>query len=93
MLVIVKSSPDTPEGKRGVKLAGDMGADLCLIQNAVYFAQTVEIKGFVGRVFILAEDMRLRGLNKEGLKKDAKRLSYKGLIDLMTEHEKVIGMF
>jgi len=38
MIVIVKSGPDTADGKRGVKFARDMGADLFLIQNGVYFA-------------------------------------------------------
>jgi len=38
MLVIVKSTPDTPEGKRGIKLAIDITANVVLIQNAVYFA-------------------------------------------------------
>jgi len=37
MLIIVKNGIDTPEGKRGVQLAGHMAADLVLIQNGIYF--------------------------------------------------------
>jgi len=33
MLVIVKSTPDTVNGKGGVKMASDMAADMVLLQN------------------------------------------------------------
>ena len=61
MIVIIKSAPDTPEGKRGIKLARDMAADLFLIQNGVYFAQEERLEGFCGTVYVLEDDLKLRG--------------------------------
>lgn len=93
MLVIIKSSPDTPEGKRGFKLARDMASDIVLLQNGIYFAQRERFEGFCGKVYILEEDMRLRGLKDEEVLKDAIKIDYDGLVDLMVEEEKVTGMF
>ncbi len=93
MLVIIKSSPDTQEGKRGVKLARDMAADICLIQNAVYFAQKERLEGFCGTAFILDEDARLRGLGLEEIGKGIREINYDGLVDLMVNESKVVGMF
>ncbi len=93
MLVIIKSSPDTPEGKRGFKLARDMASDMVLLQNGVYFAQRERFEGFCGKVYIIEEDMRLRGIKDDEVLKDAIKIDYDGLVDLMAEEEKVIGIF
>jgi len=93
MLVIIKSAPDTTEGRRGVKLARDMAADIVLIQNGVYFAKKEQLEGFCGTAFVLEDDSRMRGLIKDGIDKDIRNIDYDGLVDLMTEKEKVIGMF
>lgn len=93
MLVIIKSSPDTPDGRRGVKLARDMAADICLIQNAVYFAQGERLDGFCGAVYMLDDDSRLRGLKDEDILKDIKKLNYDRLVDIMINEDKVVGMF
>ncbi len=93
MLVIIKSSPDTPEGKRGFKLARDMASDMVLLENGVYFAQKERFEGFCGKVYILEEDMRLRGLKDDEVLKDAIKIDYDGLVDLMVEEDRVIGMF
>ncbi len=93
MLVIIKSAPDVPEGKQGVKLARDMAADICLIQNAVYFAHRERLEGFPGAVYILDEDCSLRGLNSKQLNKNIRKLDYGGLIDIMVREDKVIGAF
>ncbi len=93
MLVIIKSSPDTPEGRRGFRLARDMAGDMVLLQNGVYFAQKERFEGFCGKVYILEEDMKLRGLKDNEILKDAQRIDYDSLIDLMAEDDKVIGMF
>ncbi len=93
MIVIIKSSPDTPEGRRGFRLARDMAGDMVLLQNGVYFAQKERFEGFCGKVYILEEDMRLRGLKDNEILKDAQRIDYDSLIDLMAEDDKVIGMF
>lgn len=93
MLVIVKSSPDTPDGKRGVKLARDMAADLVLLQNAVYFAQKERLDGYCGAAYILDEDRRLRGIGEGDIEKGVRRLDYASLVDLMADEDKVAGMF
>jgi len=93
MLIMVKSAPDTPEGKRGIKMAGNMAANVVLMQNAVYFAIKNKLEGFSGIVFALEDDLRLRGLKDEELSKDLKKLDYDGLVELMIEEDKVIGIF
>lgn len=93
MLVIVKSAPDTTDAKRGVKLARDMAADVCLMQNAVYFVQDERLEGFCGTVYVLEEDSGLRGLRDEELKKDIKKVNYEGFVELMANEDKVVGLF
>jgi sulfur relay protein TusB/DsrH len=93
MFVIVKSGPDTQDGKRGVKLARDMAADIFLIQNAVYFAREERLEGFCGKVYILDKDAGLRGLRDDELEKGIKKIDYDGLVELMAEEDKVLGMF
>ncbi|MCC6347471.1 MAG: hypothetical protein IT388_09830 [Nitrospirales bacterium] len=93
MLVLVKSAPDTTDGKRGIKLARDMAADLVFLQNGVYFAQNDMLEGFCGTAYVLEEDCRLRGLGGGDLERDIKRLAYEDLIDLMSNNEGVVGMF
>lgn len=93
MLVIVKSGPDTPEGKRGVKVAMDAAANLVLLQNGVYFAQRERLEGFRGTVYLLDEDKILRGLKDEELDGDIKKLDFDNFIELITDEDKVVGMF
>jgi sulfur relay protein TusB/DsrH len=93
MLVIVKSAPDTPEGKRGITMARNVAANVVLTQNAVYFALKNTLEGFSGIVYALEDDLRLRGLNNDDLKGDIKKLSYDGFIELMVEDDRVIGIF
>lgn len=93
MLVIVKSSPDTPDGRRGVKFARDMAADVCLIQNAVYFAQGERLEGFCGNAFALDDDIRLRGLRDEDFEKGIRKITYDNLVDMMAADDRVVGMF
>jgi sulfur relay protein TusB/DsrH len=93
MLVLVKSAPDTTDGKRGVKLARDMAADVVLLQNGVYFAQKERLEGFCGTAYVLDDDVRLRGLKNDEIEKDIRRLDYGSLVDLMAKEDKVAGMF
>ncbi len=93
MLVIVKSDPNSADGKRGIKLARQMAADICLIQNAVYFAQKERLEGFCGTVYLLDMDARLRGLKDDEIENGVKKINYDDLVDLMAEKEKVVGMF
>jgi len=41
MLFLISSAPDTKEFKTAYKLAKDMSADICLLQNAVYAARSL----------------------------------------------------
>ncbi|MDP2167735.1 MAG: DsrH/TusB family sulfur metabolism protein [Thermodesulfovibrionales bacterium] len=91
MIVIIKSSPDTAEGGRGLKLARDMAADICLIQGGVYFAEKERLEGFCGTVYALEEDLRMRGIRD--LEKGVIPIGYDGLTDLAAENDKVVGAF
>ncbi|RJQ52412.1 MAG: hypothetical protein C4526_08360 [Nitrospiraceae bacterium] len=93
MFVIVKSGPDTQDGKRGVKLARDLSADICLVQNAVYFAKKERLEGFCGILYVLEDDLRLRGLKDGELEGGIKKLSYDGLVGIMADEDKVVGIF
>lgn len=94
MLVIIKSAPDTPEGKRGVKFARDMYAEIVFLQNGVYFTQGQKLGDteFTGTAYALEDDKRLRGLSSDD-RKDIQEINYDSLIDLMTGTDKVVGMF
>jgi len=89
MLIILKSGPDTAEGRRGVKLARDMAGDLLLMQNAVYFVEKERLEGFCGMAYVLDEDRRLRGVTE--IQKGLKAISYPEAVELMAEAEKTIG--
>ena len=93
MIVIIKSAPDTPEGKRGIKLARDMAADLFLIQNGVYFAQEERLEGFCGTAYVLEDDLKLRGLKGADIEKGIRETGYDSFVDLMADSDKVVGMF
>ncbi len=96
MLVIIKSAPDTPEGKKGVRLACDMHADIVLLQNGIYFIKKDQLEdlGFVRTAYVLEDDRRLRGLtDDDAYRKNIKNIDYDGLVDLMDGSDKVIGMF
>jgi sulfur relay protein TusB/DsrH len=93
MIVIVKSGPDTADGKRGVKLARDMAANLFLIQNGVYFAQEERLEGFCGTAYALEDDLKLRGIKGTGIEKGIRKTDYDSFVDLMADSDKVVGMF
>ncbi len=93
MLVIIKSAPDTTEGKRAVALAIDSKADICLIQNGVYFAQGERLKDFRGVSYLIEEDVQLRGLKDSELFDGVKKIDYEKLVDLLSEHDKTAGAF
>jgi len=95
MLVIVRSAPDSVDGRRGVKIARDMAADVVLLQNGVYFMQQAHLGdlGFCGTAYVLSDDRKLRGLSTIESTGRTKEITYDGLVDLMTESDKVIGMF
>ncbi len=89
MLVLIKSSPDTDEGKRGLKMAGDLSADIVFLQDGVYFALSEMIDGFRGTAYAAEEDLALRGLQDRV--NGVKAVGWDELVDMMAEEEKVIG--
>ncbi len=91
MLVIIKSAPNTPEGKRAIELARDAGADVCLLQNGVYFACGECLNDFGGTSYLVGEDARLRGLTDSELCKKTKKIDYDDLVDLLSEDDRIIG--
>jgi sulfur relay protein TusB/DsrH len=93
MLVMIKSAPDTTDGALGLTLAKEGGADLVLLQNGVYFAQKERLGTFMGAVYVLDDDRRLRGLKDSEMDNRAKTIDYDRLTDLITGGEKVVGMF
>lgn len=93
MIVMIKSAPDTPDGARGVTLAREAGADLVLLQNGVYFAQKERLGDFAGSVYVLDDDKRLRGLKDSECDARVKAVDYDRLTDLITESDKVVGLF
>jgi sulfur relay protein TusB/DsrH len=93
MLVMIKSAPDTTDGVIGLNLAKEGGADIVLLQNGVYFAQTDRLGAFEGTVYVLDDDKRLRGLKDVELDARAKKIDYDQLTDIITGGMKVVGMF
>jgi sulfur relay protein TusB/DsrH len=94
MIVVVKSGPDTTDGRRGVTLARSAGASLVLIQNAVAFAHTGLAGGVgTGATYALEDDLRLRGLGVKDLDERIVRIGYPELVDLLAGADKVVGAF
>lgn len=89
-MIIIKSSPDTPEARQAVNLAKSTNAAICLVQNGVYLAIKEKINGISGSVYALSEDMALRGLKPAD---NVRSIDYEELIDLINGSEKVMGMF
>lgn len=87
MLFLISSAPDTKEFKTAYKLAKDMGAEICLLQNAVYASRSLNDNN----VYILYDEMQLRGISENEV--SGKIIDYSQLIDLMTNTDKVVGMF
>ena len=93
MLVIIKSAPDTTDGARGLTLAKEGEGDLILLQNGVYFAQKERLGSFSGEVYVLDDDVRLRGLKGSEIDARAKTIDYDKLTDIITGGDKVVGLF
>ena len=87
MLFLISSAPDTKEFKTAYKLAQNMKAEICLLQNAVYASRNL----FNSRFYILKDEMQLRGIKEEEV--SGKLIDYNQLIDLMTKSDKVVGLF
>lgn len=93
MLVIIRSAPDSAEGRRGIKIARSVNADIAFLQNGVYFAKKDASEDFGGKVYVLQDDAKLRGVRTYDDAKRIENITYDGLIDLMAEADKVYGLF
>ncbi len=87
MLFLISSAPDTKEFKTAFKMAKEMNAEICLLQNAVYAARSHSDSS----LYVLRDEMKLRGVNENEV--SGKLIDYGQLIDLMTGSSKVIGIF
>ena len=87
MLFLISSAPDTPGFKSAFNTAKEIGADICLLQNAVYAARTSDDNS----IYVLGDDMGLRGLRPDEI--TGKPIDYNQLVDLMTNSDKVVGLF
>jgi sulfur relay protein TusB/DsrH len=87
MLFLISSAQETKEFKTAYTLAKEIKADVCLLQNAVYAARNIDD----GSVFILNDDLMLRGIQQNEI--SGKTIDYGQLVDLMTNADKVAGLF
>jgi sulfur relay protein TusB/DsrH len=87
MLFLFSSAPDTKEFKTAYKLAKDINAEICLLQNAVYAAGNADNQAH----YALNDDLALRGIDKSTV--TARVIDYSQLIDIMTGTDKVVGLF
>ncbi len=87
MLFLISSAPDTREFKTAYRLAKDMNAEICLLQNAVYASRSL----YDGNFYVLKDDMQMRGISENEI--SGKPVDYSRLIDLMADADKVAGFF
>jgi sulfur relay protein TusB/DsrH len=87
MLVLISSAPDTREFQTAYKIAKEAGAEICLLQNAVYAASNDahEVR------YALGDDLALRGIDSDNV--NVTIINYSQLLDIMTKSEKVVGLF
>jgi sulfur relay protein TusB/DsrH len=86
-LFLISSAPDTTEFRTAYRTAREMHADVCLLQSAVYASRKLDDKG----LFVMSDDMHLRGIGNE--ETTATVVDYNRLVDMITEADKVIGIF
>ena len=87
MLFLISSAPDTKEFKSAYKIAQQMNADVCLMQNAVYASRNL----LDSRFYIMKDELQLRGINEKEV--SGKPIDYDQLIIMMESSEKVVGIF
>lgn len=87
MLFLISSSPDTKEFQTAFKLAKEMNADICLLQNAVYASRNSGDSS----LYLMRDDMKMRGLSENEI--SGRPIDYEQLIDLMAQTDKVAGIF
>ncbi|GBE00566.1 hypothetical protein BMS3Abin07_02621 [bacterium BMS3Abin07] len=91
MLVLIKSGPDTSEGKRALEMAEEMSADIVLLQDGTYFVLNGLLEEFPRTKYAMAEDLELRGLAEVKKVSGLKNIQWDELTDMMAKEDKVIG--
>jgi len=91
MTVIVKSAPDTPDGRKGLQTAIDLGADVILLQNGVYFVLSGSAAVAGMQVYAMEEDCMMRGIRIPS-DNSVRMIDYAELVDIMQMSDHVIGM-
>ena len=87
MLFLISSAPGTDNYSRTIKLAEELNAKVCLLQNAVYGAR----EKIPPEVYVIGDDLRLRGVGDDEV--FAKVIDYGELVDIMLSEDRVIGCF
>jgi sulfur relay protein TusB/DsrH len=87
VLFLISSAPDTREFKTAFSTAKELNAKICLLQNAIYAARNASDNN----MYVLSDDIMLRGLSENEI--SGKPIDYGQLIDLMTDADKVVGIF
>ena len=91
MLILVKSSPETAEARRALRIASVAKAEVVFLQSAVYHAVKDRLKGInLTKVYAIDEDMRMRGIDKCA---SVEEIGYDALVELMDAHESVTGLY
>lgn len=100
-LIVIGSSAGTGGAQDAMTLAGHLRAQgqelgICLLQDAVLMAcrQIGPGRPEEAALFVLGEDLRLRGLREADATRAAKVVDHAELVDLiLTRYERVIGIF
>jgi sulfur relay protein TusB/DsrH len=87
MLFLISSAPDTKEFKSAYKIAQQMNAEVCLLQNAVYASRNLLDSSF----YMLKDELHLRGIREDEV--SGKLIDYSQLAGMMAESDKVVGLF
>ena len=87
MLFLISSAPDTKEFKSAYKIAQQMNADVCLMQNAVYASRNL----LDSRFYIMKDELQLRGIKEDEV--SGKLIDYSQLVGMMSKSDKVAGLF
>jgi sulfur relay protein TusB/DsrH len=87
VLFLIASAQDTQEFKTAFRMAKEVNADICLLQNSVYAARNPDDNN----MYVLSDDMTLRGINENEI--SGRPIDYGELVDLMTNSDKVVGIF
>jgi sulfur relay protein TusB/DsrH len=87
VLFLIASAPDTQQFKTAFRMAKDMNADICLMQNAVYASRLLNDSS----LYVLHDDINLRGIAQSEI--SGNLIDYNRLIDLMAGSDNVVGIF